>query len=168
MYSWKRNFVGLKHLFSCFSFLKKKRAFHKQTFFTTMLIWGLLLWFSFSALSCSADSLRPWARWVPSLPAQEKAEHGNGNKRSLSPLEEAVRRRTLPERNLWAVQLSWKPSLKVTCFYLIQHRGAPRQTYIQSLHAHKHTSDLQGGIFTLTFGKNMEYFPPEKMYRLYC
>lgn len=60
----KRNFVGLKHSFSCSSFLKKKWAFCKWRFFTTVLTRGLLRWLGSSALSCSADSPCSWARWV--------------------------------------------------------------------------------------------------------
>lgn len=63
--------------------------------------------------------------------------------------------------NVWAAAFSWMPPLEVTCFLvLVQLRGAPGNTSMQSLHTHMYTSDLQGGTSTLVFGKNIEYFLP--------
>lgn len=63
--------------------------------------------------------------------------------------------------NVWAAELSWMPPPEVTCFLvLVQLRGAPGNTSIQSLHTHMYISDLRGGTSTLIFGKNTEYFLP--------
>lgn len=48
--------------------------------------------------------------------------------------------------NVWAAELSWMPPPEVTCFLvLVQLRGAPGNTSIQSLHTHMYISDLRGG-----------------------
>lgn len=83
----------------------------------------LLLWFSSSAPSCSADSPCPWARWVPSLPAQEKAEYGNGNLLTVTDYGILWEGGCCQEENLWAAELSWKPSLKVTCILVIFNKA---------------------------------------------
>lgn len=104
----KRNFAGLKHSFSCSSFPRKQWAFCKRAFFTTIS----------SGVCCAGSAPLHWAvlltHRVPGqgesqLPAQEKAERGVGTTRSLSPLEEAVGRRMLPERKLTRLSLAGSP-----------------------------------------------------------
>lgn len=69
--------------------------------------------------------------------------------------------------NVWAAELSWMPPLEVTCFLvLVQLRGAPGNTSIQSLHMY--ISDLRGGTDFWQEHRVFSSWGKKKKYRQYC
>lgn len=136
-----------------------------------MLTQCLLLWFS-SAPSYSADSLCPWARWVPPLPAQEKAEYGNGNTLTVTAYGICGKEDAARKKNSWAAELSWKPLLKVTCILVILNK-AQGSTNIGIYWEPPCTQMYQwltGWNIHTDFCQEHKsiFFLPEKRYWLYC